>query len=232
MIEGEDAIGIGEAGVRMSTQPFWCVYPDVESRLWDLHKLRHVIRPSVTAVTYAESDAVAEQRDTLDFGISQRLQTKRGPEGYRRTVDWLEFNTDFVWVGDSSDEIAGPDRFLWNEPFIPLVNRDGRVIPPLDRRTTDLFGPRQNYISTDLILRLTDTTSILSDVYYDVQNGVVEQFDVGFSRLLLAEPDLLRGQPVPAERRERPGRAGLDRLDLRRDLCAGPAVHGGPLRAV
>ena len=75
-------------------------------------------------------------------------------------------NTDFVWVTDSSDEIAGPDQFLWNEPFIPLVNRDGRVIPPLDRRTTDLFGPRQNYVSTDVILRLTDTTSILGDVYY------------------------------------------------------------------
>ena len=183
-IESEDAIAIGEAGVRMSMQPFWSVYPNVESRLWDLHQLRHIIRPSVTAVTYAESDAVAEQRDTLDFGISQRFQTKRGPLGNRRTVDWLELDVDFVWVADSSGEIAGPDRFLWNEPFIPLVNRDGRVIPPLDRRTTDLFGPRQNYISTDMVLRLTDTTSLLTDLYYDMQSGVVEQLDVGFSRLL------------------------------------------------
>jgi hypothetical protein len=179
----ENAVAIGEAGVRMSAQPFWCVYPDVESRLWDLHQLRHVIRPSVTAVTYAESDVVAEQRDTLDLGISQRFQTKRGPADRHRTVDWLEVDTDFVWVADSSDEVAGPDRFLWNEPFIPLVNRDGRVIPPLDRRTTGQFGPRQNYISTEMVLRLTDTTSILSDVYYDTQNGTVEQFDVGFSRL-------------------------------------------------
>jgi hypothetical protein len=34
-----------------------------------------------------------------------------------------------------------------------------------------------------MVLRLTDTTSILSDLYYDMQNGIVEQFDVGFSRL-------------------------------------------------
>jgi hypothetical protein len=182
-IESEDAIAIGEAGVRMSMQPFWCVYPGVESRLWDLHQLRHVIRPSITAVTYAESDAVAKQRDTLDLGISQRLQTQRGPVGRQRTVDWLELNVDFVWVADSSDEIAGPDRFLWNEPFIPLVNRDGRRIPPLDRRTTDLFGPRQNYISTEMILRLTDTTALLADLYYDMPSGVVEQSDIGFSRL-------------------------------------------------
>ncbi len=182
-VAGENAIVIGEAGVRMSAEPFWCVYPNVESRLWDLYQLRHIIRPSITAVTYAESDTVVEQRDTLDLGISQRLQTKRGPADRRRTVDWLEWNVDFVWVADSSGEVAGPDRFLWNEPFIPLVNRDGRVIPPLDRRTTDLFGPRQNYISTEMILRLTDTTSILGDLYYDMQKGVVEQFDLGFSRL-------------------------------------------------
>lgn len=181
--ENEDAVAIGEAGVRMSARPFWCVYPDVESRLWDLHQLRHIIRPSITAVSYEETDIVAEQRDTLDFGISQRFQTKRGPADRRRTVDWLEWDLDFVWVGDSGDREAGPDRFIWSEPYIPLVNRDGRVIPPLDRRTTGLFGPRQNYASTEVVLRLTDTTSVLSDVYYDMQNGIVEQLDVGFSRL-------------------------------------------------
>ncbi len=106
-VDGEDAIAIGEGGVRTSMQPFWCVYPNVESRLWDLHQLRHTIRPSLTAVTYAESDQVAEQRDTLDFGISQRWQTKRGPLGNRRTVDWLDWDVDFVWVADSSDENGG-----------------------------------------------------------------------------------------------------------------------------
>ena len=94
------------------------------------------------------------------------------------------WDVDFVWGADSSHQIAGPDRFLWNEPFIPLVNRDGRVIPPLDRRTTGQFGPRQNYVGTEVILRLTDTTSILGDAYFDMQSGVVEQLDVGFSRLL------------------------------------------------
>jgi hypothetical protein len=181
---GEDAVAIGEGGVRMSVLPFWCVYPDVESRLLDLHQLRHTIRPSLTAVGYTATDQVAEQRDTLDFGISQRWQTKRGPLGNRRTVDWLDWDVDFVWVDHSADNEAGSDRFLWNEPFIPLVNRDGRVIPPLDRRSTGRYGPQQNYISTEVILRLTDTTSLLGDAYYDMQNGVVEQLDVGVSRLL------------------------------------------------
>ncbi len=179
----EDAIWIGEAGVRMSTLPFWCVYPSVESRLLDLHQLRHIIRPSITAVAYTESAPVAEQRDTLDLEIAQRWQTKRGPAGQRRTVNWIELDMDFVWVNDSSHEAAGPDRFIWSQPFIPLANRAGTMIPPLDRRATDLFGPRHNYASTEAILRLTDTTAVLSDLYFDMQDGVIEQFDVGFSRL-------------------------------------------------
>ena len=184
--ESKDAIGIGEAGVRMSTQPFWRVYPGVESELWDLHGLRHTIRPSLTAVSYAASDGVADQRDTLDLGISQKWQTKRGPLGpigRRRVVNWLELDVDFVWVSDSSDETAGPDRVLWNEPFIPLINRTGGQVPPFDRRTSDLFGPQRNYTSAATTWRISETISVLGDVYLDMQRGTVEQVDVGFSRL-------------------------------------------------
>jgi len=181
-------IWIGEGGVRMAAQPYWAVYPDVESRLWDLHQLRHVVTPTVTAVHYVASDAVAEQRDTLDLEIAQQWQTKRGPAGNLRTVDWLDLNTNFVWVSDPDPESAGPDRLLWNWPFIPLVDRNARVIPPIDRRATDQFGPRQNYIGTDGILRLTDATSILGDAYFGMQTATLEQADIGFSRLVW--PDL------------------------------------------
>jgi hypothetical protein len=182
-VESQDAIWIGEGGVRLSTQPFWCVYPDVESRLLDLHQMRHIITPTVEAVAFAESDVVARQRNVLDLEIAQRWQTKRGPADARRTIDWLEWNTDFVWVSDSSERFPAPDRFIWNTPFIPLANQAGGILPPLDRRTTGRFGPRQNYVSTDLTWRLTDTTSILSDAYFGMQTGTLEQFDVGFSRL-------------------------------------------------
>jgi hypothetical protein len=106
----------------------------------------------------------------------------------RRTVDWLELNLDFVWVNDSGDGSTGPDRFIWNKPFIPLANPEIDGLPPLDRRTAEAFGPRRNYTSAEVIMRLSDTTSILGDIYMDMQSGVVEQLDVGFSRL--AWPDL------------------------------------------
>lgn len=180
---GKDTVWIGEAGVRASVQPFWRLYPDVESELWDIHGLRHTIRPSLTAVGYLASDEVADQRDMLDLGISQRWQTKRGPLGHRQAVDWLSLDVDFVWVSDSGEEMAGPDRFLWNQPSIPLVNRTGNRVPPFDRRTTDSFGPQRNYTSAEMAWRLTETTSVLGDIYVDMQNWTVEQADVGFSRL-------------------------------------------------
>ena len=179
-VEPEETIWMGEGGVRMSTQPFWKVYHGVQSEFWDLDQLRHVIRPHVTAVAYTANDLVQEQRDTLDFGISQRWQTKRGPD--RRTVDWLRFDVDFVWVNNSGDDTAGPDQFLWNKPFIPWVNRSGSVLWPQDRRTTGVFGPQRNYVQTDLILQLSDTTAILGDMNFDMQSGVVQQINFGFSR--------------------------------------------------
>ncbi len=172
-----------EAGVRVSSQPFWRIYPDVRSQLWDLNQLRHVIRPSLTAVAFTEGDSVFEQRDMLNAGISQRLQTKRGSGDNRRTIDWMRLDVDVTWVNNSDDSTAGADKFLWNKPFIPSINTYSSMIPLQDRRSSQVFGPRRNYIGADYIWRLSDTTAVLSDMNYDMQSGVVQQFNVGFSHL-------------------------------------------------
>jgi hypothetical protein len=179
----EDNIWIGEAGARIFPLPFWKVYPDVKSRLWDLNGLRHVIEPHVTAVGYTESDSVAEQRDVLNVGISQRLQTRRGPADKQRTTDWMRLDMDFTWLDNPGDSSAGADRFIWNKPFIPLVNRFSTMVPAQDRRSSDIFGPRRNYFGADYIWRLSDTTAVLGDMNFDLQSGVVQQLNVGFSRL-------------------------------------------------
>jgi hypothetical protein len=172
-----------EAGVRVSSQPYWKVFPNVQSQLWDLNQLRHVIRPSLTAVAYTESDSVFEQRDTISAGISQRLQTKRGSGSNRRTVDWMRLDLDVTWVNNSGDPNAGADKFIWNKPLIPSINTFSEIIPLQDRRSSQIFGPRRNYFGVDYIWRLSDTTAVLSDMNYDMQSGVVQQFNVGFSHL-------------------------------------------------
>ena len=185
---GEDNVWIGEAGVRVSPQPYWKVYSDVKSRLWDLNQLRHIVSPYLTAVGYIESDSVVEQRDTLNVGISQRLQTKRGTGDKTRTVDWMWLDTAFTWVSDSEDaDTTGADRFIWSKPIVPLRVLsapgifNGDLMAPLQR--FEMFGPRRNYFSADYIWRMSDTTAVLSDMYFDMQSGVVQQFNIGFSHL-------------------------------------------------
>ena len=181
--EGQDNVWFGETGIRVSTSPYWKVYPNVKSQLWDLNQIRHLIKPYLTAVAYTQNETVSEQRDTIHAGISQRLQTKRGVGEKLRTVDWMRLDTNVTLVNNSDDASAGADKFIWNKPFIPPINTFSRVIPQYDRRGTDLFGPRRNYFGADYSWLLSDTTAVLSDMYYDMQSGVVEQFNVGFSHM-------------------------------------------------
>jgi hypothetical protein len=183
MTEGQENVWFGETGIRASTQPYWKVFPNVKSELWDLNQLRHLIKPHLTAVAYTQDDPVIEQRDTLNVGISQRLQTKRGPDDKQRTVDWMRLDMDVTWVNNSGDASAGPDKFIWNRPFIPPINTFSRMIPQQDRRGTDIFGPRRNYFGADYSWLVSDTTAVLSDMNYDMQSGVVQQFNVGLAHL-------------------------------------------------
>ena len=169
----KDEVWLGEAGARVSGPALWKVYPNVKSRLWDLKQLRHIIKPELTVVSYIPDDSVIEQRDTVNVGISQRLQTKRGRAGEERTVDWMRLNTDITWVSNSGDASAGADRFIWNKPFIPMRTR----------RSSDTFGPRRDYFGADYAWYISDTFTLLSDMNYDIKSGVVQQFDIGVSHL-------------------------------------------------
>lgn len=185
--EPQEGIGIGEGGLRASVPSIWRVY-DVHSSWLDLDQLRHVITPGMSVASFVSSDPVAQQRDVLSLELSQRWQTKRGPKEHQRTVNWIEWDTQAVWVDHSSDATAGPDQLLWNKPFIPLVDRATEQIPPQDRRTTSAFGTQRNYIENIWTLRLSDTTAVLGDMNFDTNSGVFQQVNVGFSRLCW--PDL------------------------------------------
>jgi hypothetical protein len=181
---GEKDIWIGEAGIR--------VFP----RLWDLSQLRHIVRPYLTAVVYGESDDVVEQRDAVSAGISQRLLTKRGPEGRQQTVEWMRLDTEVTFLNHTGEaEDSSPDRYIWARPIVPLrvlsapeifngdmISHDGRRATGLHR--FENWGPRRDYFSADYIWRVSDTSAILSDLNFDIQSCVVQQFNIGFSHLV------------------------------------------------
>jgi len=63
------------------------------------------------------------------------------------------------------------------------VNTYSQRVPQQDRRGSSMFGPRRNYFGADYLWRISDTTAVLSDMNYDMQSNVVQQFNIGFSHL-------------------------------------------------
>src|SRR5690606_31718324 len=92
----------GQLGVRTGTQ-FWRVF-DVCSRLFDVTGIRHILRPEITSWLAASNtdsldlfpfDSGIETIDDFSgasFALRQLWQTKRGPLGQQRSVDWIKFD--------------------------------------------------------------------------------------------------------------------------------------------
>lgn len=114
-------------GTRFSTQ-VQRVDDSVDSDFFDLHRIRHIIEPSVT-VWYA--GASADQNDlpvydtnveslstgaAVRAGVKQTWQTKRGGPGRWRNVDWLMVNADVVYSTEDADPQSPIKRFLDYRP--------------------------------------------------------------------------------------------------------------------
>jgi hypothetical protein len=183
---GSEKVFIGEAGVRASTQ-YYKTFNNVRSVFWDLNGLRHIVKPYASAAVFAESSDAVEQKDIFNLGLLQRWQTKRGTGDKERTVEWMRLNTNYTWVGNDSSEPVRPDKFIWNNSFVPLSALSAPHIFNGDLgspyRTFETFGPQRDSFNADYIWRISDTTAILSDLNYDVTGRNIEQFNIGFSRL-------------------------------------------------
>lgn len=151
-------------GLRSSAYA-WSVFDDVNSRLLDLYRLRHVVKEETT---FWFSDSNWSSRELTPFtdgvetiddfsGFTAKLrnlfQTQRGGAGRWRSVDWITF-----------DLILG----LFNNP---PDNRDlahGNVVQwrPEDSIARDFVQGKLNY-------RISDTTMLLYDATYDFDyNGI------------------------------------------------------------
>lgn len=165
---------IGEGGVR-SNMHFWRVYEGVESRLWDVHRLKHIVTPEVVAFGRGSSSVepyglyplspevedIARANAGVSGALRQRLQTKRGPEGNQQTVDWMRL------------DVAGT---YFNDPDQKLRHR----LPRFFLTHTEYSVPR-SFLSLDYAWNLSDSVALLSDAIFDFETGRCATVNAGLA---------------------------------------------------
>ena len=125
------------------------MYEDAESKLFDVHRMRHIIEPQVNlfaSVQSTERDELYQYDEDVDgvtdvaaaqFAVRQRFQTKRGGEGRWRSVDFLTFNSGVNALRQPTRRSAGAsEQRIRRRQRFPrrLLQFDARgVDPALDR---------------------------------------------------------------------------------------------------
>jgi lipopolysaccharide transport LptD-like protein len=145
------------------------VYDDVHSQLWNLNRLRHVNTFDIEAMV-AQTDVPSRRLHAFDEPGSAETKLVRGVDktdvyrlGWRqrwqthrgpeqKNVDWITFDMLMTWFGDTDTPRVSPD--------------DDRA---------------HNNLTVDYAWQLSDTTSLVGDVYYTTNDGEIRIANVGLS---------------------------------------------------
>lgn len=169
--EGSLARLFGSLGVRTASE-FWRVFEDVESDLLDVQGVRHIVRPEMTAwVSGSNQDSrdlypFTQGIETIDdfYGTSlalrQRWQTKRGTPGAWRNVDWITLDIEANFFGNQPRYMKDIGRFYANRP----ENSNAR-----------------SHIRTEFSYRISDTTAVLSDSNFDLNDGRLDLYNIAYA---------------------------------------------------
>lgn len=172
---GETAVGraFGGGGVRANLH-IWRVYNGVDSRIWDIHRLRHVITPEVIGyagatnvgpdVLYPFSPDIEQHVDSFQavaFGLRQRWQTYRGVGEDRHVVDWFRMNTYVALFNDPKDKtLPSHGQMFFSRPEYSLTH---------------------NAVYGDLTWNLSDSTAVLGDFNVDLDDGYLAVANLGLA---------------------------------------------------
>ncbi|HWB18823.1 MAG TPA: LPS assembly protein LptD, partial [Phycisphaerales bacterium] len=123
-----DALRVfGAVGVRLNTQ-IQRVYNDVESRLFGLHRLRHVVEPNITiwhGYSTVSQDDLPEYDPEVEslvtgsaikLGVVNTWQTQRGGPGRWYSVDVLTWNNEFIFTSDDGERESPTPQFFDYRP--------------------------------------------------------------------------------------------------------------------
>jgi len=168
---GDKTRTFGSVGVRSGTQ-FWRLFEDVASELLGVNGVRHIIRPEVVAWMSASSvdsielhpfDAGIEDIDDFygtSVALRQRWQTRRGAPGEWEIVDWITLNLEANFFGNQPEN---------NTPI-------GRFYPYRPENSVS-----RNHLRGEAIYRISDTTALLADSNFDMNDGSMDLFDLSYA---------------------------------------------------
>ncbi|HNQ22837.1 MAG TPA: LPS assembly protein LptD [Phycisphaerae bacterium] len=166
--DGGTARAFATYGLRGSMY-FWRAFGETNSELFDIHGVRHVIKPDATVwMSHTNYDShelypITSGVETIDeidggmVGIRQRWQTKRGEGDNYRTVDVLTLDVEAAAFND------GPRRLT------PI----GYASPTRPEESI-----AHNHVASSSIWRVNDRTALLSEANYNLDENRMDLFNV------------------------------------------------------
>lgn len=180
LAEGGLGRALGVYGVRGGIT-FSRVFSDARSTLLDIDRIRHIIRPDF-AFWGADTNVNSYEINPFDYGIEtidgfygglvglhQTFQTRRGAGELRRTVDLLTIDLEAGFFGDVDPR--NYDTYGW---YGEITNGWADPLRPENSR------PR-NYLAGNVVYRISDTTSLLYDFNFDLNDGSYDMNDVSIA---------------------------------------------------
>ncbi len=158
----------GAAGMTVSTT-LTKVDDDASSDFLDIHRIRHIVEPSVT---FWQADSGFAVGDTPIFdddvegllrgsmiraAVAQTWQTKRGGPGRWRDADILKINTEYVWSSDRAGTTVIPDFFSAR----PELSNPG------------------TYLGSDIVFSPTDVLAFSGSVVFDLDQDQTARSSAG-----------------------------------------------------
>jgi hypothetical protein len=168
-------------GIRFNTS-IVKVDDTVDSDFFDLHRMRHIVEPSMTVwssgANLSQNDLPIYDDDVegvgtgtaVRTGVRNTWQTQRGGADHWRSVDWLIINTNYIWSSADADLESPYGRFIEARPEQSNLGQ---------------------FLANDAVLLLTDSVALTNDVVYDFDNqslaritaGAIIDHGFGFSSL-------------------------------------------------
>ena len=140
----------------------------------ELNRLKHIVTPELVMFgsttggvdpedLYPISEGVEQHiRENFGVGFTLRnlLQTKRGPEGAERTVDWMRFNVGLGFFSDEDPTLKGDGDMFLSRPE---------------------YSFQRSYLNLDYYWAISNSIALLADLRFDLEDGDVDTANIGLS---------------------------------------------------